>query len=765
MGERDAFSFNRLVRIRILLMPLVLLLFLSTFCLPNTAYSDNDVKRVLVLHSYHHGLTWTDDITEGIYSIFKKDDPDFEMHTEYMDTKRHFDGFDGKYVNSLLHVYRNKFETTRFDAIISSDDNALRFLLMHHEDLFPGVPIVFCGVNDYEDEMLIGHENTTGVLEFLDQQASIDIALKLHPEAKSVAVITDTSTTGKANHKLIEEISAQYIGSTEFIFLDRDNSGLTEQELLERLRQLPEGSIVYYSDFLRSKGEYVDQEKIVPMISETSKYPVYTHYDEILGLGVVGGKLVNGHSQGRKAAEMAKRILDGTPVSEIPVYKESINRYMFDYEQIKRFGIDESELPEDSMLINKPHSFYESHKELFWATAGIIGSLLVLVIFLNINIARRKSAEEELKAAHGALENKVQERTEELTKSNLMLQKENSERKRVEAEIYSIYNAISDLITVQDTNYRILSYNKTVVNTFGKDLEGRLCYEVYQGRKEICPDCAVKKAIETKKLASTLQLSVNPPSAPSVEIYAYPIIDEKGEVTAVVEHGRDVSERIQMIEAIKNSEEKLKASLREKEVLLKEIHHRVKNNMAVVSSLLHLQSQYVKDEDLRKIFSESRNRIAAMALVHEKLYQSKDFIEINLKEYIQTLIDNLFSSYNINKESVRLKTEIDNVHLDIDRLIPCGLILNELITNSLKHAFQDKEDGEIRITFKKLDSDKVIFNVSDNGSGLPEDVDFENPQTLGLKLIYSLARQLRGDIKYDSKEGFSVEIIFDYKSG
>jgi two-component sensor histidine kinase len=461
---------------------------------------------------------------------------------------------------------------------------------------------------------------------------------------------------------------------------------------------------------------------------------------------------------------MTRRILDGTPVSEIPVYKESINRYMFDFKQMKRFGIDESELPENSILINKTVTFYAAFKEIVWGTAGIIGALLIFIGILNMNIARRKSAEEELKAAHGELEERVNERTEELSISNQLLQKEVLERKKVEAEIYSIYNAISDLITVQDTNYRILSYNKTVENTFGKDLKGRVCYEVYQGRKEICPDCAVKKAIETKKLASTLQLSLNPPSAPSVEIYAYPIIDEEGEVMAVVEHGRDVSERIQMMETIKESENQLKASLKEKEILLKEIHHRVKNNMAIVSSLLQLQSQYVDDEELKRIFSESRNRIGAMALVHEKLYQSKDFIEIDLKEYIQILVDNLFSSYNINKESVGLVTDIDNIHLDIDRLIPCGLILNELITNSLKHAFKDGEEGEIRIAFKAADN-KVGFSVMDNGRGLPENVDFSNPQTLGLKLISSLTRQLRGEISHNGGEGLSVEIAFEYKAG
>jgi ABC-type uncharacterized transport system substrate-binding protein len=402
MGKKNAFFFNAAKRIRKLTFSLVVLLFFFTFFLPHIAYSDNNVKNILVLHSYHHGLIWTDDIMEGIYSVFKKD-ADVEIHTEYMDTKRHFDGFDGKYLNSLVQVYRNKFETAKFDAIISSDDNALRFLLMHHEELFPGVPIIFCGVNDYKDEMLIGHEETTGVLEFLDRRASIDIALKLHPEAKQVAVITDTSTTGRANRDLIEDVAIYYMGDTEFIFLDKDDSGLTEKELLEKLRQLPEGSIVYYSDFLRSKGEYVDQEKFVPLISGASKYPVYTHYDEILGLGVVGGKLVNGHSQGQKAAEMTRRILDGTPVSEIPVYKESINRYMFDYKQMKRFGIDESALPENRILINKTVTFYAAFKEIVWATVGIIGALLIFIGILNMNIARRKSAEEQPVASEGSL--------------------------------------------------------------------------------------------------------------------------------------------------------------------------------------------------------------------------------------------------------------------------------------------------------------------------------------------------------------------------
>jgi two-component sensor histidine kinase/ABC-type uncharacterized transport system substrate-binding protein len=760
MRARYSFFTSHAIGVRDLFVKWLFLLLFPVLLVPNVADADNHPKKILVIHSYHQGLVWTDDIMEGIYSVFKRDNPDVDIHVEYMDTKRHFDGFDGNYLNSLLKVYRNKYGAMRFDVIISSDDNALRFLLMHHKELFPGTPIIFCGVNDYTDGMLSGHEGITGVLEFLDQQASMDIALKLHPESEQVFIVTDTSTTGKANRLLIQELAAQYRDRAEFVFLDKDNSGLTQQELLDRLKRLPEKSIVYYSDFLRNREGYIDQETAVPMITSTSRRPVYTHYDEILGLGVVGGKLVNGHSQGRKAAGIARKVMQGTPVSDIPVYKESINSYMFDYLQLKRFGIAESWLPGNSVVINKPYSLYESHKKTVWAVSGFVGSLLALIVFLNINIARRISAEKGLKEAHDELEQRVEERTNELSVSNRMLEEENSERKRAESEIYAIYNAISDLITVQGTDYRILSYNKTVEETFGKGLKGKLCYEVYQGRKAICPDCAVKKAIETKKLASTLLLELEPPSAPSVEIYAYPILDEKGEVAAVVEHGRDVSERMQMLETIKESEKQLKASLGEKEVLLKEIHHRVKNNMAIVSSLLHLQSEYVKDKKLNRILSESRNRIASMALVHEKLYQTQDFITINFKGYIEELTRYLLHTYGKKESDINLALSIDDAYLNIDTMIPLGLVINELVTNSLKHAFEGVERPEISISFNVY-NDHFAMVYSDNGRGLPEHIDFSNSRTLGLQIVNMLILQLKGTVELDKEKRNKFTLKFE----
>jgi hypothetical protein len=409
-----------------------------------------DNKKILVLHSYHQGLVWTDDIMEGIYSILEHS-RNIDIYVEYMDSKRYFDGIEGKFFTRLRDMFKDKYGKIKLDVIISSDDNAFQFLLKYHDELFPDTPIVFCGVNDFEDKMLSGHELITGVVEFLDQKASIDIALKLHPDANQVAIITDPSTTGKGNRKILEELADGYKDRAEFLFLDKDNSGLTLQELLDKSRELTEKTIVYFSDFLRSEGEYIIQEIAVPRLTETYKRPIYTHYDEILGLGVVGGKLVNGYSHGRTAATMAKQILIGTPVSKLPVSKESINVYMFDYQQLKRFGIDKTELPEESTLINKPSTFYQDHMTLMLAALAIMIGMIGIVVVLSVNILRRKKAEKKLKEAHNKLELKVEERTAELSESNIKLQQDITKRKLAEEKLRGNQNFLETIIETVPT--------------------------------------------------------------------------------------------------------------------------------------------------------------------------------------------------------------------------------------------------------------------------------------------------------------------------
>ncbi len=220
-----------------------------------------------------------------------------------------------------------------------------------------------------------------------------------------------------------------------------------------------------------------------------------------------------------------------------------------------------------------------------------------------------------------------------------------------------------------------------------------------------------------------------------------------------------VSTQVAMAIERKQADERLMASLKEKEVLLREIHHRVKNNLQIISSLLLLQSKDISGKKNLKLFQESQNRVKSMALIHEKLYQSQDLASVNFKEYLNTLIIGLFRSYQSHSSHVELKLNIDDISLGIDNAIPCGLIINELISNSLKYAFPNGREGVISVALRSLNKKDVELVVSDNGIGMPEDLDFRNTKSLGLHLVTILAEdQLEGEIKLSRDKGTEFRI-------
>ncbi|MBD0309938.1 MAG: PAS domain-containing protein, partial [Microcoleus sp. T1-bin1] len=234
---------------------------------------------------------------------------------------------------------------------------------------------------------------------------------------------------------------------------------------------------------------------------------------------------------------------------------------------------------------------------------------------------------------------------------------------------------------------------------------------------------------------------------------AFPIYDESGKIYRIAGIGEDISDR-------KCTEARIQAALREKEVLLKEIHHRVKNNMQVISSLLQLQAQYIEDEPTLAFFEESQTRIHSMALIHEQLYQSEHLDRIDLPSYVQNLVANLYQSFGCRNTAIQFNLNLDPIYLNIETAIPCGLIINELVSNSLKYAFTQSLVGEINIDFHKINSQEFQLIIQDNGSGFPPGFDVENAETLGLRLVRMLAYQLEATIAIDSQCGTCYNIIF-----
>jgi PAS domain S-box-containing protein len=239
-------------------------------------------------------------------------------------------------------------------------------------------------------------------------------------------------------------------------------------------------------------------------------------------------------------------------------------------------------------------------------------------------------------------------------------------------------------------------------------------------------------------------------------------ISERKRAEAEIQRYRDhleelVAERTAELHA---ANLQISASLQEKEVLLKEIHHRVKNNLQVISSLLNLQSGYTDDEAAIALFTESRNRVHSMALIHEQLYRSADFTRVDFAAYTQELIRRLLVSYRAQANGIDLDLSFDEIYLDITTAIPCGLIINELVSNALKHAFPDGQSGTIEVEMQTVSEEGYRLIVRNDGVAFPAGVDFRNTDTLGLQLVNSLTRQLSGQIDLHTEEDTTFEICF-----
>lgn len=224
----------------------------------------------------------------------------------------------------------------------------------------------------------------------------------------------------------------------------------------------------------------------------------------------------------------------------------------------------------------------------------------------------------------------------------------------------------------------------------------------------------------------------------------------------------DAIERLAVFYALaiqnKKADEEIKQSLHDKKVLLREIHHRVKNNMQIISSLLNLQLNYVKEEKAVNVLKESQGRIKSMAMVHEKLYQSPSLTKIDLKDYVEALVSNIFFTYGVSANHIKSEVNVENIEIGIDTAIPCGLIINELVTNSVKHAFPNN-NGRVKVKITSHHDDIELL-ISDDGIGLPENLDYEKTESLGLKLVKSLVDQIDGHMTLHTNDGTSIEIIF-----
>ncbi len=352
------------------------------------AQTYQETRQVLVINSYHQGYKWTDEIVAGITDQLMAEQDNVMLSVEYMDTKRLLDE---AYLQKLYDLYAYKFQAQSFDVILTSDDNAFNFVRAHRDTLFPGTPVVFCGVNYFDPAVLEGDTGFTGVNETADIKATLDLMLKLHPKTKQIVIVNDTTTTGQRLHAYILKILPEYQPRIDITFLE----DVTMAELQDTLSILsPTDTLVLYTLFLKDKaGTFFEFDESATLVAESSPVPVYGTWDFSLGYGIVGGKLASGYYQGATAAELALRILRGERVEDIPVVETSPNHYLFDYEQLQRWHIPIWSLPEKSQIINRPVTFYTRYRSWVWGSSFLGLILIVTIVVVSRNNAALRRAD------------------------------------------------------------------------------------------------------------------------------------------------------------------------------------------------------------------------------------------------------------------------------------------------------------------------------------------------------------------------------------
>ena len=371
----------------------VALLFIGVcviFSLSSQAFSqDGKIAQVLVLNSYNKGFPWVDGIVEAVESGLNAEKLHYQLRVEYMDTK--VTPYTAAYKKKLYELYSLKYATYKFDAIVASDDNAFNFLREYSQELFPETPIVFCAVNNTNAANLIDHNYFTGVLETPDQESMINLALRLHPGIKKIYFIADTTTPG--NYRW-EKQTVPLISTYPNIEFTRIDDSLSLPQIEDKMSNLPDDAISFYAVLTRDKtGRLFSLKEAVSRISKASRTPIYTFLGQDLKYGLIGGNVMEGYRQGELASHLVLRILKGENTVDIPVEEKPTSQFKFSYPQLQRFNINVSDLPEDSIIINKPDSFYMQNKHVFWIASGAFTFLLTVVVLLAFNTIRSRKAE------------------------------------------------------------------------------------------------------------------------------------------------------------------------------------------------------------------------------------------------------------------------------------------------------------------------------------------------------------------------------------
>jgi len=697
--------------------------------------------RILVLNSYHDGYSWSDNEMKGIIETLEKLAPEIEPHIEHLDCKHYSKA---NHFPALISLFSEKYASQTFDLILAADNPALEFALICRPLFFPKVPIVFCGINGFDPSMLAGQVNLTGVAEILDAGTTLDLALRIQPGTTDVLVLHDYSVTGLSSRRETELQLKHFEGKVRIRFM----GNLPINETIETLRSLKAGTIVLALSFsLDREGNVYDHQQIASLLGQQSPVPVYALHEERIGYGVLGGRVLGGREQGRRATEVGIDIIRGRTTADQAVDLKSPTFWMFDYDQLVRFGIPLDSVPSESKIVNFPVSFYDRHKSLVMAIMGLIVLLTLGLFYLVLNILERRVAENALSV---------------------------SERK-----FRLLFESAADLIFIISPDGSFRQANSRACSQLGVSLENLLNLNISQFLPEN------HKAILQEQIRAPLQKTFFPLEAvlislsgsrTPVELSFSSIEFEDG--MAIMITARDLTERNRAEAARVKLQEELSQAQKMESIgyLAGGVAHDFNNLLTGIIGYAELAVKNTSPEapTQRHLTQIKAAGEKAAQLTRQLLaFSRKQALQVNpldLREVVKGMVE-LFK--RILREDIELKINyggyMKNVLADRTQI---EQVLMNLIVNA-RDAMP--EGGKLFIELKMAENmtrhrfekpgEYLMLAVSDTGVGIPREIQgkiFEPFFTtkevgkgtgLGLATVFGIVKQHFGHIYFYSEPG------------
>ncbi|HEY5497214.1 MAG TPA: PAS domain-containing protein [Syntrophales bacterium] len=683
------------------------------------------LQEILILNSYHPGYAWSDDEQAGIVDVFQAKDKHWLPVIEYLDLRRLPDG---RHLAELKQLFRLKYQNKKFSVVIAMDNPALEFAVDNQAGLFGNAPIVFCGINNFTPSLLKGRSEVTGIVEAIDIAGTIEVMLRMNPAAQEIFSPQDYTTTGLAIRKELEALVPRFGAKVRFRFTDP----LTMEELLKELGRLPKNSLVLAVGFITDKsGRTFDTSETTKLFYEHSPVPIYSTFEQQLGFGIVGGKLLSARIHGTNAARIALRVLAGEKASAIPVVLESDSQFMFDYKVMSRFGILLSALPEGSTVINKPVSFYAAHRVVIQTALGIIVFMAVVIFLLTINIIQRRRSSEVIR--------------------------------RSEERFKVIASSTPDHLIVQDKDLRYSFMMNPQLGLTEQDMIGKTDYD-FLSKEDADKLTEIKRQV--LKTGSPAHVEVPLTSSTGEQQFfngSYiPKFDAKGQVDGLIGYFRNITERKQAEEKLKNTYGQVRSlasrlqEVREetRTTIAHDIHDELGGSLAALKmDLLRLESIASGEEDGGK-------RQAMLDIIHGTKELINDTIRSTrriIMEQRPSVLDDFglvaamewqLGEYKTHT-GISFEFNVGQIEIDIDKNFATVVfrIFQEALANVIRHS----KATEVYINLR-VDEGQLILEIKDNGRGITED-ELTGTGSMGILGMRERALALGGEINIAGESG------------